>query len=127
MGDLTRNFDRVEYECKDGCGFDDVSPKLANLVQEIRDELGKKIFIDSGCRCPTHNRRVKGVKNSGHLTGEAADIRAEGMVRSYFLIRFIKAMHDNGKLRDLTYCYCPGVYSVHVGVDRKPRKSIFVL
>lgn len=124
MGDLSKNFSRREFACKCGCGFDDVSPKLANLVQEIRDELGKKIFIDSGCRCPTHNRRVKGVKNSGHLTGEAADIKAEGM-KSLLLYRFIRSMHGRGKLRDLTYCYRPGVYTVHVGVDRKPRKNIF--
>jgi uncharacterized protein YcbK (DUF882 family) len=124
MGDLTKNFDRAEYACTDGCGFDDISPRLADLVQEIRDELGIRVYIESGCRCPVRNRAVGGATESGHLTGEAADIKAEGM-KSLLLYRFIRSMHGRGKLRDLTYCYRPGVYTVHVGVDRKPRTKIF--
>jgi uncharacterized protein YcbK (DUF882 family) len=126
MGDLSKNFSRREFACKCGCGFDKIDQRLVNLVQEIRDEFGQPVYIESGCRCPKHNRKVGGVWNSGHTTGEAADIRV-GWSRSYYVIRILKRMHDEGKLKDLTYCYRPGVYSVHVGIDKKPRKSIFVL
>ena len=124
MGDLTRDFDRREFACKCGCGFDGISPTLVALVQEIRDEVGKPVYIESGCRCPRHNKAIGGVRNSAHLAGEAADIRVEGM-RSYYLFRLIRKMHEGGKIQNLTYCYRPGVYSVHVGVDVKPRTRIF--
>lgn len=40
--------------------------------------LGVKINVTSGRRCATHNAAVGGAKNSQHLQGMAADIRAEG-------------------------------------------------
>lgn len=44
------------------------------VLQPLRDKLQKPIFITSGYRCPAINKLVKGVPNSQHLTGQAADI-----------------------------------------------------
>lgn len=126
MGDLTTNFSRYEFACKDHCGFDNVSPRLVRLIQEIRDEIGEPVIIYSGCRCEKWNKEQGGVADSGHLTGESADIYVDGM-RSEELGNIIRDMYRRGKLRDLTYCYRPGYRTVHVGVDRKPRKQIFNL
>lgn len=124
--DLSKNFSRYEFACKCGCGFDRVNPRLVHLIQEIRDEIGEPVVIYSGCRCAKHNMAVGGVVDSAHTTGEAADIYVDGM-RSEELAGIIRKMHYRGKLRDLTYCYRPGWRTVHVGIDRKPRKQIFNL
>lgn len=44
-----------------------------NVLQPLRDEFGA-ITIGSGYRCPKVNAIVGGVKNSQHMTGQAADI-----------------------------------------------------
>lgn len=73
MGDLTKNFSRMEFACRDGCGFDEINPKVVEALQELRDKLGKPIHILSGCRCPAHNAAVGGAGGSQHLLGNAAD------------------------------------------------------
>ena len=68
---------------------------LLNLIfyvlQPLRDKLGKPIIINSGYRCKALNSHplIKGVSNSQHLTGQAADIRVNGCTPSR-LIDFIK-------------------------------------
>ncbi len=126
MGDLTKNFSRIEFECPDKCGFDNINMRTVYLLQEIRDELGDMLMVESGCRCERYNLAVGGVADSGHTTGEAADIYTDGM-DSRALGDFLRDMHRRGKLRDLTYCYRAGRKTVHVGVDRKKRRAIFAL
>lgn len=45
-----------------------------NLLQPIRDDVGRPIRVNSGYRSPALNAAVGGVKNSAHLTGYAVDI-----------------------------------------------------
>lgn len=45
-----------------------------NLLQPFRDLVGRPLTVNSGYRCPALNAAVGGVKNSQHLTGQAADI-----------------------------------------------------
>ncbi len=72
-------FKEKEFACR-CCGE---LPPLARanvraLVDEVldpvREKLGKAIVVNSGYRCPRHNAAVGGVRNSQHLRGEAADI-----------------------------------------------------
>lgn len=44
------------------------------ILQPIRDKLGKPITITSGYRSSALNKAVGGAKSSQHLRGEAADI-----------------------------------------------------
>ena len=44
-----------------------------NLLQPLRDMLGKPIHVTSGYRCKELNRLVDGVPTSQHVKGEAAD------------------------------------------------------
>lgn len=44
------------------------------MLQRIRDEIGKPITITSGYRCPELNRMVGGVRTSDHLSAQAGDI-----------------------------------------------------
>jgi uncharacterized protein YcbK (DUF882 family) len=82
MGDLTKNFNRAEFACHDGCGFDDINMKVVEALQALRDKLGKPIFVVSGCRCPAHNAAVGGAGGSQHMLGNAADITIRDMAPS---------------------------------------------
>ena len=48
-----------------------------DVLQPLREYVGKPIVVNSGYRSKEVNRLVGGVKNSQHLTGEAADLRIE--------------------------------------------------
>ena len=77
MGDISKNFNRSEFACKCGCGFETVDTWILDACQLIRHQFGSAI-ITSGCRCPEHNKKVGGKPNSKHVQGCAADIRAAG-------------------------------------------------
>lgn len=77
MGDLSKNFNRHEFECqgKDCCEHSaPVHPELIDGLQILRDMVGHRIDISSGFRCKRHNRKENGSKNSFHTLGMAADI-----------------------------------------------------
>lgn len=62
---------------------------VENLLQPLRDKLGKGIRITSGYRSPLLNRTIGSTaKASQHMKGEAADIVVSGMT-SYDLTQFI--------------------------------------
>lgn len=75
---VTENFDLGEFACKCGCGFNVISYNLVHRLQVIRDIVGVKMIINSGCRCPTHNLDEGGGKRSEHLRGRAADFHFDG-------------------------------------------------
>ena len=50
-----------------------------NVLQPLRDMLGKPITITSGFRNKLLNQKVRGASNSQHLYGQAADIIVLGM------------------------------------------------
>lgn len=66
-------FNREEFACKCGCGFDTVDFELAALLDSVREHFNKPIVITSGCRCATHNKAVGGSAKSQHLVGKAVD------------------------------------------------------
>ena len=74
-----RYFEMKEFACK-CCGQlpPSAEQNLQALVDHVldpaRERLGMPITVNSGYRCPAHNKDVGGVKNSQHLKGEAADI-----------------------------------------------------
>ena len=48
------------------------------VLQPLRAAMGYQVKIGSGYRCPRLNAAVGGVKNSQHMTGEAADLCIDG-------------------------------------------------
>lgn len=96
MGELRKpmkvvNFKPREFYCKcgncEGLPSEGVDNNLLQLLERIRAEVNNKypaptprrIIIISGYRCPTHNKNEGGAKNSQHLYGKAADIKADGI------------------------------------------------
>ncbi len=78
---LTEDFDREEFDCKDGT----VVPSelmlnvtvLAENLQKLRDYLDRPVRVNSAYRTPTHNENVGGVDGSYHTYAMAADISAQ--------------------------------------------------
>ena len=50
---------------------------VSNVLEPVRERLGKPIVVNSGFRCPIHNVAVGGVANSQHVRGEACDCRCD--------------------------------------------------
>ena len=72
---LTKNFNLQEFECT----HPDhrhvlVDENLVKKLQELRNELGVALIINSPYRCPERNEQVGGSPNSQHMEGKAADI-----------------------------------------------------
>lgn len=68
-----KNFTRDEFACTH-CKKCEVTIELVDLLQVMRDEYRKPIFISSGYRCPAHP--VEQVKDEPgeHTNGMAVDI-----------------------------------------------------
>ena len=68
------------------------------VLQPLRDFLGKPVVISSGYRCPELNKAVGGVKNSQHMKGEAADIHVENTEHLLKIMHFIMDETDFDQL-----------------------------
>lgn len=51
---------------------------VKNVLQPLRDLVGKPIVISSGYRSPAVNAAIGGARNSEHMTGCAADFTIPG-------------------------------------------------
>jgi uncharacterized protein YcbK (DUF882 family) len=102
LGDISKNFSRHEFACKDNCGFDNIDPKVVAMCQTIRDALMEPIKINSACRCEKHNAKVGGVKGSYHTLGKAADLSSKA--GSAHLFAVIQQLFAAGELKYLQYC-----------------------
>ena len=74
MGDISKHFDRAEFSCKCGCGFDTVDVELIDVLEKVRTYFDVPVMINSACRCEAHNKAVGGSDKSQHRLGRAADI-----------------------------------------------------
>lgn len=57
----------------------DNAKKIADIIQELRDEIKQPIIIHCWVRQPKHNKRVKGSKLSAHLNGLAIDFHVNNL------------------------------------------------
>ena len=108
---LTKNFSLEEMYRSDTaqrCGIDN-KPQTEEVVenlralclevlQPLRDHLGKPVVVSSGYRCKDLNKKVGGVENSQHLKGEAADIKVSGKEDLIDVMRYIMDQTDFDQL-----------------------------
>ena len=106
MGDISLHFNRSEFSCKCGCGFNVVDVELIKLLELVRNRWGVAVTINSAARCYTHNNNVGGSKFSQHLLGKAADIKVRGVapVNVYnFLNVFFRDQYGLGNYDTFTH------------------------
>ena len=53
------------------------------VLDIMREQLGKPLYVLSGYRCPAHNEEVGGVPNSQHVEGTASDLTYDGIDIEY--------------------------------------------
>ncbi len=75
---ISENFNLSEFECS-CCKQVKLDSELLKRLQAIRTQTGLPLRINSGYRCPAHNRKVGGSSGSQHMMGKAADIVIVGM------------------------------------------------
>lgn len=110
---LSDNFNTREFKCKGktcGCTTMKVSTLLVRKLQVLRNKTGR-IRINSGYRCPIHNKEVGGEKNSYHMQGTEADI----VVSGYTPKQIAKMAQEIG-FTGIGMYDGPSGHFVHVGV-----------
>ena len=118
MGDLTKNFSRIEFSCRCTCGKDDIDMNHVITLQMARKAADVTFKIASGCRCEIHNKAEGGKDTSSHLIGKATDIECKtSMARAIILPVLIKRFRRIGI----------GKNFIHVDSDMsKPKDVIWV-
>lgn len=101
-----------------------------NVLQPLREKLGKPINVNSCYRCPKLNAAVGGAKTSQHCNGQAADIEINGM-SNYDLACYIR---DNFEFDQLILEFCDNLKNdknsgwVHVSYkDSGNRKQVLTI
>lgn len=123
--ELTKNFQKREFESKDGAKMPDEVLKnikeLAKNLQIIRDFVGIPLSINSGYRSPAHNAKTPNAsKNSTHVFGKAADLNPKGKISTKKLYDAILKLIADGKI----YNGGVGIYNgfVHYDIGGKGRR-----
>ena len=76
---LSPHFDRHEFECRCGCGFDVCDTELLLVLELIRNHFNLPVTINSAARCLNYNRSIDSKDSSRHTIGKAADIVIPGV------------------------------------------------
>lgn len=132
---LSKNFRLCEFENSRTATFRGIdntikSPSVkANIkalcdkvLQPFRDYIGREVFITSGYRCNELNEAVRGVENSQHKEGCAADITPSGY--GNFMMRDIVWLITNLPF-DQLIIYRDFIHISYVSTERNRRKLIF--
>lgn len=67
------SFSPAEIACR-GTGAIKINTEAMDMLQALRDRLGKPLIVRSAYRSPEHNRAVGGAAASKHMQGAAFDI-----------------------------------------------------
>jgi uncharacterized protein YcbK (DUF882 family) len=96
-GYLSPHFTEDEFRCNH-CGQlaeGGVPPELVAVLEDVRQQFGSPVTINSGYRCPTHNAAEGGVEDSQHVDGTAADITVTG-VPAPQVYAYLDPWHEGG-------------------------------
>lgn len=85
---LSVNFKVRELVCH-CCGAEGITDDLVFHLQMVHDllPLHRVMIINSGYRCPGHNKAVGGSVDSAHTKGLAADIKCDDSGYRFLLIK----------------------------------------
>jgi len=78
LAELTKTSVRTD-NMPDAGALDALFALCKEVLQPLRDALGKPIYVSSGYRSPKVNAVIGGSSNSQHCKGQAADFECFGM------------------------------------------------
>lgn len=99
--------------------LDNILLLIINVMQPLRNYVGKPIIITSGYRSIGLNAKVGGVSNSQHLKGQACDFVIQGMT----INEAIKAVKNSGIVFD--QCINEGAW-VHISFNKNGNRKKFI-
>lgn len=115
---LTPHFNIKEFACKDGTAVPTNllhnARQLATNLEIIRSHLKEPIYINSGYRTVTYNKKIGGAVGSQHLLANAVDIRVKG-ASPFFVFGLIRGLMRDG----LIECGAVILYKDFVHYDRR--------
>lgn len=113
-------FSKKEFRCKCGGRYCDGYPAeidmtMVRYADEIRRRIGKPLGVNSGLRCPQHNRNEGGVDGSQHTLGTAVDLgKPSGVTPAKMAKIAEEVMGNTGGI---------GIYSWGIHIDSRKTKS----
>ena len=127
MGDLSKNFSKLEIMCPCSCGADKISPVLIEKLQKVRNIIGRPIIITSGVRCEFYNASIKASMNSSYIPddhgiGNAVDIACTNSKDRYELVELAQKFFKRIGISGDSY----GGF-VHLDVDRSKVQEVMWL
>ena len=127
MGDLSKNFSKLEIMCPCGCGTDKISPVLIEKLQKVRNIIGRPLIITSGVRCEFYNESIKASMSSSHVpddsgTGNAVDIACTNSNERYELVEVAQKFFQRIGISSGSY----GGF-IHLDVDRSKVQEVMWL
>jgi len=93
-------FTYEEFACKCGCGFKYIDHELGQVLDAIREFFDAPVYVNSGCRCESHNFRVGGAIHSQHVLGKAADIHMKDVTPAIIAEAAVKLGANGVKVYD---------------------------
>ncbi len=86
MGATSEHFSHAELACHH-CHVNECKQELVDALEAVRGLLppqpngnARPLFVNDAYRCPVHNAETpNSAKNSVHMQGLAADVRADGL------------------------------------------------
>lgn len=108
-----KHFKVKEFACKDGSQVVFIDDYLVSILDILRSQVKKPVYITSGYRTPTRNRIIGGAKYSYHMRGMAADIRVEGMTAKEIANKLNKIIPEECGII---------VYDTWVHIDTRTKK-----
>lgn len=118
---MNNYFKQSEFDSPDEPGSgENMSPKLLDLLNQLRELCGFPIVINSGFRTAAHNKAVGGSPTSSHLKGLAVDMKCENSSERFKMIlnlqkigitrfgvgkTFIHADIDESKAQNVVWLY----------------------
>ena len=132
LKELTQSSTAQRYGLKNTPTTDDMAALTAlvdNVLDPVREAIGKPIYVSSAFRAPEVNKKVGGVPNSQHCRGEAADLSMRDGKEN---LKLARAIYDLGVFdqliienadKQVTQCEW-----VHVSYSRSGnRKQVLVM
>ncbi len=117
---MSNYFSVEELRCRCPCDIYNIYQRLLDKLNFTRRTYGKPIIINSGCRCPSHNKRVGGSATSSHITTKNKECKGVD-------IKFPKSYEDMHTLATYLFLHFrriginPKKKFFHVDVDTKKR------
>lgn len=123
MMQLSKNFNLIEFACKDGTPVPDKficnAQLLASNLQVLRDHLGEPVRLNSGYRTPSYNKKIGGKPASQHLLAKAADITVKSKTPKQLAV-IIEKLIASGDMKQGGIGVYPGFLHYDVR-DKKAR------